>query len=163
MYANSYAPTQVQAYTPVQNVPNYAPIGTQAYAPSQTQAHVPVQNVPSYAPTQVQAYTPVQSVPVRQPKPLSVAQIVFTIVNSEIAKYKRAGQNVDVQALRQSYQAHYTGWNYQQLMQAAFSLVEIYDHNTRQWRLIRDEQELRTKQAEFSKRYHYWNNQSATR
>ena len=146
MYANSYAPTQVQAYTPVQNVPNYAPIGTQAYAPSQTQA-----------------YTPVQNVPVRQPKPLSVAQIVFTIVNSEIAKYKRAGQNVDAQALRQSYQAHYTGWTYQQLMQAAFNLVETYDHNTRQWRLIRDEQELRTKQAEFSRRYHYWNNQSATR
>jgi anaerobic ribonucleoside-triphosphate reductase len=125
---------------PIMTYTAYAPVQTQGYAPT-AQNYVPV---------------PVQSVP----KPLTEAQIVFTIVNSEIAKFKRQGQDVDARATKAAYQQHYTGWNQQQLIQAALNLVQVYDQTTKQWRLILNEQELRGKQQEFSKRYNYFKNRS---
>ena len=120
----------------------------------------------SYAPAlnQVQAYAPVQSVAAAQPKqvkPLDEKQIVFTIVNSELAKFKREGKQVDAKATRIAYQQHYTGWSREQLMQAAFHLVQVYDQNTKSWRLVQNEQELRDKQVQFSKRFYYWKNRHA--
>jgi hypothetical protein len=123
---------------------------TTAYAPVQTQAYAPVQSVASYVPEQV-----------KQLKPWTIEQLVFTIINSEIDKFKRAGQIVDAKATRDTYQQYYTGWNREQIMQAAFNLVEIYDHQTRQWRLVQNEQELRTKQKQCSRKFHYWNKQIA--
>ena len=129
------------------------------YAPAVTQ-------VQGYAPT-MQSYTPVLSrVPnktqaVALPKALTEAQIVFTIVNSEISKFKRQGQNTDAKAIKLAYQQYYAGWAKQQILQAAFALVEIYDQHTKQWRLIANEQELRSKQVQFSKRYHYFKNRRA--
>ena len=129
------------------------------YAPAVTQ-------VQGYAPT-MQSYTPVLSrVPnktqaVALPKALTEAQIVFTIVNSEISKFKRQGQNTDAKAIKQAYQQYYAGWTRQQLLQAAYALVEIYDQHTKQWRLIGNEQELRSKQVQFSKRYNYFKNRRA--
>ena len=129
------------------------------YAPAATQ-------VQGYAPT-MQSYTPVlsrvsnQTQTVALPKALTEAQIVFTIVNSEISKFKRQGQNTDAKAIKQAYQQYYAGWTRQQILQAAFSLVEIYDQHTKQWRLIANEQELRSKQVQFSKRYHYFKNRRA--
>jgi hypothetical protein len=122
---------------------------TFAYTPAlvQTQAYVPVQPV---IPTQYQ-----------QTKPLTPEQIVFTIVNSELAKFKRAGQTVDAKTTRITYQQHYTGWTRDQLLQAAFTLVQIYDQNSQQWRLVQNEQELRAKQVQFSKKYHFWKNRNA--
>ena len=111
------------------------------------------------------APAPVQTVPmqaqVKQPKPLTPAQIVFTIVNSELAKFRRAGQTVDAKATKEAYQQHYTGWTPEQLIQAAFNLVQVYDQNTKQWRLVQNEQELKAKQVQFSKRFHYWKNRAA--
>lgn len=130
------------------------------YAPAATQ-------VQSYAPT-MQSYTPVLSrVPnktqaVALPKALTEAQIVFTIVNSEISKFKRQGQNTDAKAIKLAYQQYYAGWTREQILQAAYALVEIYDQHTKQWRLIANEQELRSKQVQFSKRYHYFKNRRAT-
>ena len=129
------------------------------YAPAVIQAQ-------SYAPTPVpaQKYTPVlgqvsnQTQTVALPKALTEAQIVFTIINSEIAKFKRQGQNADAKAIKLAYQQYYIGWTRQQILQAAFALVEIYDQHTKQWRLIANEQELRSKQVQFSKRYHYFKN-----
>ena len=129
------------------------------YAPAATQ-------VQGYAPT-MQSYTPVLSrVPnktqaVALPKALTEAQIVFTIVNSEISKFKRQGQNTDAKAIKLAYQQYYAGWTREQILQAAFALVEIYDQHTKQWRLIANEQELRSKQVQFSKRYHYFKNRRA--
>ena len=129
------------------------------YAPAATQ-------VQGYAPT-MQSYTPVlsrvsnQTQTVALPKALTEAQIVFTIVNSEISKFKRQGQNTDAKAIKLAYQQYYAGWTRQQILQAAFSLVEIYDQHTKQWRLIANEQELRSKQVQFSKRYHYFKNRRA--
>ena len=128
------------------------------YAPAATQ-------VQGYAPT-MQSYTPVLSrVPNKTqtalPKALTEAQIVFTIVNSEISKFKRQGQNTDAKAIKLAYQQYYAGWSKQQILQAAFALVEIYDQHTKQWRLIANEQELRSKQVQFSKRYHYFKNRRA--
>ena len=60
---------------------------------------------------------------------MTEAQIVFTIINSEIAKFKRQGQNVDAKAVKLAYQQYYAGWTKQQILQAAFALVEIYDQN----------------------------------
>ena len=128
-----------------------------------TYAPAPVQTVPMQA--QAYAPAPVATVPiqaqVKQPKPLTPAQIVFTIVNSELAKFRRAGQTVDAKATRQAYQQHYTGWTSEQLMQAAFNLVQVYDQTTKQWRLVQNEQELKAKQIQFSKRFHYWKNRTA--
>ena len=129
------------------------------YAPAATQ-------VQGYAPT-MQSYTPVLSrVPnktqaVALPKALTEAQIVFTIVNSEISKFKRQGQNTDAKAIKLAYQQYYAGWTREQILQAAYALVEIYDQHTKQWRLIANEQELRSKQVQFSKRYHYFKNRRA--
>lgn len=120
------------------------------YAPVQTQAYAPVQSVASYVLEQV-----------KEPKPLTIEQLVFTIINSEIDKFKRAGQNVDAKSTRLTYQQYYTGWNREQIIQAAFNLVEIYDHQTRQWRLVQNEQELRSKQKQYSRKFHYWNKQNA--
>ena len=127
------------------------------YAPAVTQTQ-------DYAP-RMQSYTPVsagqvfgQSRTATLPKALTEAQIVFTIVNSEINKFKRQGQNYDTKAIKLTYQQYYAGWSKQQLLQAAYALVEIYDQHTKQWRLIADEQELRSKQVQFSKRYHYFKN-----
>ena len=92
---------------------------------------------------------------------MTPAQIVFTIVNSELAKFRRAGQTVDAKATREAYQKHYTGWTPEQLMQAAFNLVQIYDQTIKQWRLVQNEQELKTKQVQFSKKFHYWKNRTA--
>ena len=125
--------------------------------------YAPVQSVPMQA--QAYAPAPVTTVPiqaqVKQPKPLTPAQIVFTIINSELAKFRRAGQTVDAKATREAYQQYYTGWTPEQLMQAAFNLVQVYDQTTKQWRLIQNEQELKTKQVQFSKRFHYWKNRTA--
>jgi hypothetical protein len=136
----------------------YAPavIQAQGYAP-RTSGYTP-------APVPAQKYTPVlgrvpnQTQTVALPKALTEAQIVFTIINSEIAKFKRQGQNVDAKAVKLAYQQYYAGWTRQQLIQAAFALVEIYDQSTAQWRSIANEQELRNKQVQFSKRYHYFKN-----
>lgn len=124
------------------------------YAPALAQSQ-------AYAPTQNQAYAPTQTNNRVQAKPLSEAQIVFTIINSELDKFRREGNQVDAKATRIAYQQHYTGWTRQQLMQAAFNLVQIYDQNTKQWRLIQNEQELQGKQIQFSKRFSYWKNRSA--
>ena len=130
-----------------------------AYAPATTQ-------IQSYVP-KMQSYTPVLSLVSNQtqtlalPKALTEAQIVFTIINSEIAKFKRQGQNPDAKAIKLAYQQYYAGWSKQQILQAAFALVEIYDQHTGQWRLIANEQELRSKQVQFSKRYHYFKNKRA--
>lgn len=140
---------------------NYAPAVTQVqgYAP-RMQSYTP-------APAPAQKYTPVlsqvsgQSKTVTPPKALTEAQIVFTIVNSEIHKFKRQGQNIDAKAIKQAYQQYYAGWTRQEILQAAYALVEIYDQHTKQWRLIANEQELRSKQVQFSKRYHYFKNRRA--
>ena len=130
-----------------------------AYAPATTQ-------IQSYVP-KMQSYTPVLSLVSNQtqtlalPKALTEAQIVFTIINSEIAKFKRQGQNPDAKAIKLAYQQYYAGWSKQQILEAAFALVEIYDQHTGQWRLIANEQELRSKQVQFSKRYHYFKNKRA--
>ena len=139
------------------------------YAPANTQARGYAPRTSGYTPARVSAqkYTPVlsrvsnQTQTVALPKPLTEAQIVFTIINSEIAKFKRQGQNVDAKAVKLAYQQYYAGWTRQQILQAAFALVEIYDQQTVQWRLIANEQELRSKQVQFSKRYHYFKNRRA--
>ena len=130
------------------------------YAPAVTQTQ-------GYAP-RMQSYTPApagqvsgQSRTATLPKALTEAQIVFTIVNSEINKFKRQGQNSDAKAIKLAYQQHYAGWSKQQLLQAAYALVEIYDQHTKQWRLIANEQELLSKQVQFSKRYYYFKNRRA--
>ena len=140
-----------------------------AYAPATTQIQSYVPKMQSYTPAPVpaQKYTPVLSLVRNQtqtlalPKALTEAQIVFTIINSEIAKFKRQGQNPDAKAIKLAYQQYYAGWSKQQILQAAFALVEIYDQHTGQWRLIANEQELRSKQVQFSKRYHYFKNKRA--
>ena len=142
---------------------------TYTYAPAVTQVQGYAPTVQSYTPTPVpaQKYTPVLSrvsnktQAVALPKALTEAQIVFTIVNSEISKFKRQGQNTDAKAIKLAYQQYYAGWTRQQILQAAFALVEIYDQHTKQWRLIANEQELRSKQVQFSKRYHYFKNRRA--
>ncbi|NJL51031.1 MAG: DUF1738 domain-containing protein [Hydrococcus sp. SU_1_0] len=139
----------------------YAPAATQiqGYA-SSTQGYTPV-------PVLAQKSTPMlnqvskQTRIVEPPKALTEAQIVFTIINSEISKFKRQGQNVEAKAIKLAYQQYYAGWNKQQILQAAFALVEMYDQHTGQWRLIVNEQELRNKQVQFSKRYHYFKNRRA--
>ena len=139
------------------------------YAPANTQAQAYAPRTSGYTPAPVpaQKYTPVlgrvsnQTQTVALPKPLTEAQIVFTIINSEIAKFKRQGQNVDAKAIKLAYQQYYAGWTRQQILQAAFALVEIYDQQTVQWRLIANEQELRSKQVQFSKRYHYFKSRRA--
>ena len=123
---------------------NYAP------AVTQTQGYAPRMQSYTPAPATAQKYTPVlnqvsgQSRTVTLPKALTEAQIVFTIVNSEINKFKRQGQNSDAKAIKLAYQQYYAGWSKQQLLQAAYALVEIYDQHTKQWRLIANEQELRS-------------------
>ena len=140
---------------------------TYTYAPAATQVQGYAPTMQSYAPVPAQKYTPVlnrvsnQTQTVALPKALTEAQIVFTIVNSEISKFKRQGQNTDAKAIKLAYQQYYAGWTRQQILQAAFSLVEIYDQHTKQWRLIANEQELRSKQVQFSKRYHYFKNRRA--
>ena len=144
-------------------------IMTYTYAPAVTQVQSYAPTMQSYTPATVpaQKYTPVlsqvpnQTQTVALPKALTEAQIVFTIVNSEISKFKRQGQNADAKAIKLAYQQYYAGWSRQQLIQAAFALVEIYDQSTGQWRLIANEQELRSKQVQFSKRYHYFKNKRA--
>ena len=139
------------------------------YAPAVTLVQGYAPTMQSYTPTPVpaQKYTPVlrqvpnQTQAVALPKPLTEAQIVFTIVNSEISKFKRQGQNIEAKAIKLTYQQYYAGWSKQQLLQAAYALVEIYDQHTKQWRLIANEQELRSKQVQFSKRYHYFKNRRA--
>lgn len=139
------------------------------YAPAVTQVQSYAPRMQNYTPATVSAqkYTPVlnqvsgQIRTVTLPKALTEAQIVFTIVNSEINKFKRQGQNSDAKAIKLAYQQHYAGWSKQQLLQAAYALVEIYDQSTGQWRLIANEQELRSKQVQFSKRYHYFKNRRA--
>jgi len=139
------------------------------YAPANTQVQTYAPRTSGYTPAAVpaQKYTPAlgrvpnQTQTVALPKPLTEAQIVFTIINSEIAKFKRQGQNVDAKAIKLAYQQYYAGWTRQQILQAAFALVEIYDQQTVQWRLIANEQELRSKQVQFSKRYHYFKNRRA--
>ncbi|MDJ0589309.1 MAG: hypothetical protein QNJ72_04830 [Pleurocapsa sp. MO_226.B13] len=136
------------------------------YAPAVTQVQGYAPRMQSYTPASARAqkYMPVlsqvsgQSRTVTPPKALTEAQIVFTIINSEIGKFKRQGQNTDVKAIKLAYQQHYAGWTRQQILQAAYALVEIYDQHTKQWRLIANEQELRSKQVQFSKRYHYFKN-----
>ncbi len=125
---------------------------TYQFAPVQTQAYAPVLNQASYVPNAPAALA--------QPKPLNEKQIVFTIVNSELAKFKRAGQQVDAKAIKALYQQHYTGWSCSQLMLAALNLVQIYDQNTKQWRLVANEAELKSKQVQFSKRFSYWKSRS---
>ena len=138
-----------------------------SYAPAATQVRGYAPTIQSYSPVPVQKYTPVpsqvsnQTQAVALPKALTEAQIVFTIINSEIAKFKRQGQNTDAKAIKLAYQQYYAGWTRQQLIQAAFALVEIYDQSTAQWRSIANEQELRNKQVQFSKRYHYFKNRRA--
>ena len=157
MNYNTYAPAPVQqtqgyAPAPVQQTQGYAPQPvpqTQGYAPA------PVQQVQGYAPQ------PVPQVQAQVPKPLTETQIVFTIINSEVAKFKRLGHSIDPKATRETYQKHYTGWTQQQLMQAALSLVEIYDQYAKVWRLAQNEQEVRSKQQQFSKRYNYFKNRRA--
>ena len=142
---------------------------TYTYAPAATQVQGYAPTMQSYTPAPVPAkkYTPVlsrvsnQTQAIALPKALTEAQIVFTIVNSEISKFKRQGQNTDAKAIKLAYQQYYAGWTRQQILQAAFSLVEIYDQHTKQWRLIASEQELRSKQVQFSKRYHYFKNRRA--
>jgi len=139
------------------------------YAPANTQVQGYALRTSGYTPAPVpaQKYTPAlgrvtnQAQTVALPKPLTEAQIVFTIINSEIAKFKRQGQNVDARAIKLAYQQYYAGWTRQQILQAAFALVEIYEQQTVQWRLIANEQELRSKQVQFSKRYHYFKNRRA--
>jgi len=46
-------------------------------------------------------------------------------------------------------------------MQAAMNVVQIYDKTTKIWRLVIDKAEIRQKQAEFSKRYHFFKNRAA--
>ena len=144
MTYTTYAPanTQVQGYAPRTSGYTPAPVPAQKYTPALGRV-----------PNQTQTVAP--------PKPLTEAQIVFTIINSEIAKFKRQGQNVDAKAIKLAYQQYYAGWTRQQILQAAFALVEIYDQQTVQWRLIANEQELRSKQVQFSKRYHYFKNRRA--
>ncbi len=139
---------------------------TYAPAVTQTQGYAPTVQSYTPAPVPAQKYTPVLNrVPNKTqtalPKALTEAQIVFTIVNSEISKFKRQGQNTDAKAIKLAYQQYYAGWTRQQILQAAFALVEIYDQHTKQWRLIANEQELRNKQVQFSKRYHYFKNRRA--
>lgn len=138
----------------------YAPavIQAQGYAP-RTSGYTPALPAQKYTPAL--GRVPSQTQTVALPKPLTEAQIVFTIINSEIAKFKRQGQNVDAKAVKLAYQQYYAGWTRQQILQAAFALVEIYDQQTVQWRLIANEQELRSKQVQFSKRYHYFKNRRA--
>ncbi|MEO1672998.1 MAG: hypothetical protein AAFR77_19840, partial [Cyanobacteria bacterium J06631_2] len=105
------------------------------YAPANTQVQGYALRTSGYTPAPVpaQKYTPAlgrvtnQAQTVALPKPLTEAQIVFTIINSEIAKFKRQGQNVDARAVKLAYQQYYAGWTRQQILQAAFALVEIYD------------------------------------
>ena len=132
---------------------------TTAYAPVQTQAQ-------AYAP--VINYAPVQAAPVakpvvKQPKPLTIEQIVFTIVNSEIARMKREKLAFDAKSVRLVYQQHYANWTREQLMQAAFHLVLIHDKTINQWRLVANEAELRQKQIQFSKNFFYAKKRFANR
>ena len=129
------------------------------YAPAVTQIQGYAPKMQSNRPALRQVHNQTQTLAL--PKPLTEAQIVFTIVNSEISKFKRQGQNADAKAIKLAYQQYYAGWSRQQLIQAAFALVEIYDQSTGQWRLIANEQELRSKQVQFSKRYHYFKNKRA--
>lgn len=139
------------------------------YAPAVTQVQGYASSTHGYTPVPVlaQKSTPMlnqvskQTRIVEPPKALTEAQIVFTIINSEISKFKRQGQNVEAKAIKLAYQQYYAGWNKQQILQAAFALVEMYDQHNGRWRLIVNEQELRSKQVQFSKRYHYFKNRRA--
>lgn len=113
--------------------------------------------------TQAQTFAPAQLVQlqVKQVKELTCEQLVFTIINSEIARFKREKLNVDAKTVRESYQAFYAGWTQLQLMQAAMNVVQIYDKTTKTWRLVTNEAEIGQKQAEFSKRYHFFKNRAA--
>ena len=86
-------------------------------------------------------------------KQLTCDQIVFTIIESMFLAYKRAGQKIDHKATKQVYKNHYAGWSQSQLTQAALELVKIYDKDAKQWRLIRNENELRYMQQYFSRAY----------
>jgi hypothetical protein len=127
---------------------------------------IKLRNKPMYTPvlkTQAQTFVPAQFVQlqVKQVKELTDEQLVFTIINSEIARFKREKVNVDAKIVRGSYQAFYAGWTQPQLMQAAMNVVQIYDQTTKNWRLVTSEAEIRQKQAEFSKRYHFFKNRAA--
>ncbi|MEY2831102.1 MAG: hypothetical protein RLZZ574_360 [Cyanobacteriota bacterium] len=113
--------------------------------------------------TQAQTFVPAQFVQlqVKQVKKLTCEQLVFTIINSEIARFKREKVNVNAKTVRESYQAFYAGWTQPQLMQAAMNVVQIYDKTTKIWRLVTSEAEIKQKQAEFSKRYHFFKNSTA--
>jgi hypothetical protein len=129
---------------------------------------IKLRNKPMYTPvlkTQAQTFVPAQFV---QPqfvqlkvKELTDEQLVFTIINSEIGRFKREKVNVDAKTVRESYQAFYAGWTQPQLMQAAMNVVQIYDQTTKIWRLVTSEAEIRQKQIEFSKRYHFFKNRAA--
>ena len=41
------------------------------------------------------------------------------------------------------------------------NVVQIYDKTTKTWRLVTNEAEIGQKQAEFSKRYHFFKNRAA--
>ena len=90
--------------------------------------------------TQAQTFVPTKFVQlqVKQVKELTCEQLVFTIINSEIARFKREKVNVDAKTVRESYQAFYAGWTQPQLMQAAMNVVQIYDKTTKIWRLVID-------------------------
>ena len=107
-------------------------------------------------PAPVLLNTQVQTAPAIEPKKqkqLTCDQIVFTILESMFLAYKKAGQKIDHKATKQVYKNHYAGWSQARLTQAALALVKIYDRNTKQWRLIRNENELRYMQQYFSRAY----------
>jgi hypothetical protein len=127
---------------------------------------IKLRNNPMYTPvlkSQAKTFVPAQFVQlqVKQVNSLTCEQLVFTIINSEIARFKREKVNVDAKTVRESYQAFYAGWTQPQLMQAAMNVVQIYDQTTKIWRLVTSEAEIKQKQAEFSKRYHFFKNRAA--
>ncbi|MEL6439104.1 MAG: hypothetical protein AAFQ80_07620 [Cyanobacteria bacterium J06621_8] len=146
---------QNQTYVPNLNVANQAQGETPSPAPVMVQPQVNHAQASMLVP---QSYGAQQ---VQQLKPLTPAQIVFAITNSEIEKYRRFGNNVDAKQTIASYQQHYTGWTTDQLLQAAFQVVEIYDQSIQQWRLVRSYEELRLKQQQFSKRNSYFRSRRA--
>jgi hypothetical protein len=124
---------------------------------------IKLRNKPMYTPvlkSQAQTFVPAQFVQLKQVKELTCEQLVFTIINSEIARFKRDKVNVDAKTVRESYQAFYAGWTQPQLMQAAMNVVQIYDQTTKIWRLVTSKAEIKQKQAEFSKRYHFFKNRA---
>ncbi|NJK58187.1 MAG: hypothetical protein HC939_20495 [Pleurocapsa sp. SU_5_0] len=127
---------------------------------------IKLRNKPMYTPvlkTQAQTFAPAQVVQlqIKQVKELTCEQLVFTIINSEIARFKREKVNVDAKTIRESYQAFYAGWTQPQLMQAAMNVVLIFDKTTKIWRLVANEAEIRQKQTEFSRRYHFFKKNTA--